>query len=554
MAADITARKRAELAQARSERLLRLITDNLPVLIAYIDSDERYRFLNGQYKRILGVDTERKVGLRVSEALGEERYAPLEVHLKAGLRGEHRQFERVDGVGDEKIYLHTEYIPDRADDGEVSGIFVMAMDITARKRAEAQLQASERRLRDITDQIPAMIGFFDAQERCQFANSTVLRLNGLSIDDVPMGTLRSGIGEEAYALHQPHIAPVLRGERRYFEGHVKRKGRDAYFQAHLVPAFGEDGKVEGFYTMSFDVTPVRLAELASARSEERLRKVTDNLPVLISYIDREQRLQFANATYKSWLGVDVAQALGSRIADVVGAELYEQRRDQLERALDGERVEFEHTAYALGVSRTTQTIYIPDAGDDGTVHGVYALSSDVSALKEVERQLQSLARFDTLTGLPNRLQYNEKLPDALARAERNKSALALMFLDIDKFKHINDSLGHAAGDLVLKEFARRLLDSVRQTDTVARLAGDEFVVILEGLHSSDEPQFVARKIISQMTRPFEIEDRAVSVTTSVGIAFCDGERSAATASRLLARADEALYAAKAAGRNTFCLA
>jgi diguanylate cyclase (GGDEF)-like protein len=122
--------------------------------------------------------------------------------------------------------------------------------------------------------------------------------------------------------------------------------------------------------------------------------------------------------------------------------------------------------------------------------------------------------------------------------------MALMFMDIDKFKSINDGFGHAIGDAVLKEFARRLVDSVRQTDTVARLAGDEFVVILEGLHSAEEPQFVARKILAQMARPFDLDGLELAVTTSVGIAFHDAEGAMTTPSKLLVRADQALYASK----------
>jgi diguanylate cyclase (GGDEF)-like protein len=148
-------------------------------------------------------------------------------------------------------------------------------------------------------------------------------------------------------------------------------------------------------------------------------------------------------------------------------------------------------------------------------------------------------------------QFNEVLPLAVARCGRSGLAMALMFLDVDHFKEVNDKLGHAAGDTILKEFARRLQENMRSTDTVARLGGDEFVVILEGLRNDEEPQLVARKILAGNDRPFEVHGRPLKVTTSVGIAFhASGAEGAAD---LLARADAALYQAKAAGRNTYRL-
>lgn len=549
MVTDVSARHNAELARLRSEKLLRMITDSLPTLIAYIDRDQCYRFANEQYRRLPGVDPEKLVGRTVEAGLGAETYAVLAPYLVAALAGERQQFERISLIDGTPSWLLADYIPDLDEHGVVVGLYAMTADITERRHSEARLRDSEQRLRAITDNIPAMIGHFDAQERCTFANMQVLAVNGLTKADIPHHTLRSGIGEDAYAIHEPYVKAVLRGEACNFEGHLHRRGSDVYVQAHLVPDRADDGSTRGFYIMSFDVTAVRKAELARARSEERLRKITDNLPVLIAYIDREQRIGFANNTYRTWLGIDAASMTGKPAREVLGHELYDQRIGKLSLALNGERVEFESELAGLGVTRIVQTCYIPDVDGSGSVLGVYALTTDVTSLKEVEQQLQALARFDTLTGLPNRLHYNEKLPQALARAGRTGTGMALMFLDIDHFKHINDSFGHAAGDAVLKEFAQRLKKSVRLTDTVVRLAGDEFVVILEGVHQPSEAEGVAVKVISEMTRPFEIDHHMLTVTTSVGISFHDASASETTPGELLDRADKALYQAKGAGRN-----
>jgi diguanylate cyclase (GGDEF)-like protein len=176
----------------------------------------------------------------------------------------------------------------------------------------------------------------------------------------------------------------------------------------------------------------------------------------------------------------------------------------------------------------------------------------LAAMEAAEEQRRQMAHTDTLTGLPNRQSFNEKLTHALARSRRSGKPLALLFLDIDRFKLINDNLGHGAGDQVLRIFGERLVASVREIDTVARLAGDEFVVILEELHTAAETQFIARKIIAAVNRSFELNEGLWDVSTSIGIAFhTDGTLHPAN---LLAAADKALYDAKTGGRNTYRLA
>jgi diguanylate cyclase (GGDEF)-like protein/PAS domain S-box-containing protein len=284
-------------------------------------------------------------------------------------------------------------------------------------------------------------------------------------------------------------------------------------------------------------------------AQRLLRGVTDNLPVLISYLDTEQRVQFYNDTFRSWFGVDPSIHLGREMADVVGAGVYETRRPFVERALGGERVQFTATVQTRVGPRHLDTTFVPHLGDDGEVLGLYALSSDVSVLKEAERRLESLARVDTLTGLPNRLQLNERLPEALARGRRSGEAVAVLFIDVDRFKEINDTLGHPAGDAVLREFARRMRECVRDTDLVARLAGDEFVIVLEGLQGAGEPQMVARKVVERLRQPIRLGDDEITVSGSVGIAF--DPLCASQPEDLIARADQALYEAKRSGRSTF---
>jgi diguanylate cyclase (GGDEF)-like protein/PAS domain S-box-containing protein len=329
-------------------------------------------------------------------------------------------------------------------------------------------------------------------------------------------------------------------------------GREGYFQVNLIPDKNLRGEVVGFYLMSFNITALKEAELRQAESELRLRAITDNMPALITYIDREEKITFANATSREWLGLDPVQVLGRHVQEVSGRDVYLSRQPMLARALSGERVEFETSTQRAGFDRVTQVIYVPDVRADGATHGIFSLALDITALKVVEHKLIELARLDTLTGLPNRLAFNEYLPEAVLRGRLTGHAMALMFLDIDHFKAINDTMGHAVGDAVLAEYARRLLGCVRGTDMVARLAGDEFVLVLEGLNAPGTAATVAAKVVESIrTPPFVVDGQRIEVTTSIGIAYHRAADSSVTAEELLARADVALYNAKAAGRNRF---
>jgi len=432
--------------------------------------------------------------------------------------------------------------------GYVANAFIR--DIRARRAAQHQLEASELRLHEVLGNIPAMVAHFDAEERCLFANDLALKVHGLTKEQAIGRRFKDGVSRQAYALHREHIAQVLSGKKARFEGEEIRDGISTFYEVNLVPEHDADGAVSGFYLMTFDISQMKQAKLEADRSSERLRAIADNLPVMISYIDDRENLQFANRTFEQWTGVPVHSALGRPLRNVIGDALFSQREQPLRQALAGQRVEFEVESVAMGVERVLQTVFIPDVQSVGHVRGVYTLTSDVTALRHAERKMADLARSDPLTGLANRRRFDEWLPEALARARRQRSGLGLMFLDVDHFKQINDKYGHAAGDAVLIEFGQRLKAAVRSTDLVARLAGDEFVVVLEGLHEADECEHVAAKIVAGVRAKLLVDGDDLSVTTSLGVAYLPAQWRGEP-STLLELADRALYQTKEKGRNGF---
>ena len=548
---DITQRLVAQEQLATSESRLKAVTDQVPAMFAYVDRQQVYRFANGQFRNVMGIEPDAVVGRTMREFLGADAHDALLPHVEGALRGEPQHFERTGWKDNAEKHFMARYVPEVSPDGSVPGFFIMVLDITERHHAEVALARSEALVRAITDHMPGLISRMDRDYRYTFANANYVRW--FNLRESPVGrTVAEVFGAATFDEVRPRIDAALGGNDVVFELTNPLRGESRFMEVRYVPNRDEQGEVTGVYTLVTDRTEQRHARDRIEASERQLRAVTDNLPLLITYVDADERLRFMNATFNEWLGVDLAAAIGRPLADVVGADNYASRREYLRAALGGQRVEFEVPSRTLQGPRVLKTVYIPDVRDDGTVRGIFTLGTDVTAQKDVERELQRLARVDTLTGLANRRQFDELLEQSLARYRRARRPLALIYLDIDRFKSINDTHGHGVGDAVLREFARRLESGLRETDVAARLSGDEFVVILDGLGTRDEGVAVANKLLQAIRLPMEVAGRTLPVTASMGLAYLDGTVEV-DAQALMVRADRALYRAKAAGRNGLCV-
>ncbi|MDR6536663.1 diguanylate cyclase (GGDEF)-like protein/PAS domain S-box-containing protein [Variovorax soli] len=544
-----------QIAQERltaSERFLRDVTDNLPAVVAYFDRDQRCLFGNKAGLSMRG-RTRADIGtMTMKESLPDAIYEQLVPHVAKVLTGSPTRSEGTYDRNGKEGFYECHLVPDVRDGGRTVGYYVMTFDITRQKVAERERAAGEARIRTITDNLPALVSHVDASLRYTFVNAHVRALHG---NDELVGRLLADVrGTEDFKMVEPYVRRVLAGEAVTFEktGYSTPGTSQNWYQSHYIPDRDPQGVVQGFYAMTFDVTERKRAEIRSAESEQRLRGLTDNVPALLTELDRDERVIFCNGRYESWLGIPPASIMNRPIREAVGEAHYEMRKPLLARAFAGEVVSFEQTAKLLVGERTLQTTYLPQRNAQGDVVGLYVLANDVTDLKHKQMQLDTLAREDALTGLPNRRSFEERVREALARTRRSDIPIYLLFLDIDYFKSINDSLGHAAGDAVLKEFGRRLKECVRETDMAARYAGDEFVILLEASTGPRAAQLVAEKVLAAMRPAFVLSNRTLQVTTSIGIAR--SEEDDEDFESLMATADSALYAAKKDGRNRFMMA
>jgi diguanylate cyclase (GGDEF)-like protein/PAS domain S-box-containing protein len=286
------------------------------------------------------------------------------------------------------------------------------------------------------------------------------------------------------------------------------------------------------------------------RSEAHLRTIIESEPDCVTVLGRNGRVQEINAAgLRTIEATSLTDVKDSEIARLVAPEFRDTIALMHQRVIAGETVNFDFEIIGLrGTRRWMSCVAAPLPGEDGEVIGQLAIARDITERKLSQDRIEYLATRDTLTGLPNRALLNDRLQQVLAAAHRDSKSLAVLFVDLDRFKIINDTLGHHAGDAMLRETAGRLTQCLRENDTVARQGGDEFIVLLpESDHAA--AALVARKILSAITQPVAVDGHALTVQASIGIAIYPQD--GGDASALLRHADAAMYRAKDAGRNNY---
>jgi len=544
---DVTERVAAEEALRTSEERFRALLQESQDMVVVVDAAGTVEYVSPAGQRIFGRDVASTVGLdgtslvhpddlertvtMLADVMTEPgRVAELQVRV-AHVDGSYRI---VDAIGHNRLA-----------DPAVKGIVLNIRDATERVNAEEALHRSDARFRSLVQNATDVVTVVGPDTLISYASPSIEKVLGYTTAEL-VGTdaLRLIHPDDRASVLEASAEAVESGEATTVEYRaIAKDGSFRYFESITTDLTGEPS-VGGFVTNARDISDRREAEREAARLTEVLER--SNEVVVIS--DPAGKLVYANERAKEFLGIGVDHDVG----ELSSVESRERLRDEIMPLVRSHGIwNGELTLRTAEGDEVPTVATLQGHREHGEIVLISTIAHDITDLKRAQHRLEYEANHDALTGLPNRAMLHEVGEQALGRASRHGTTTAVLFLDLDGFKAINDTLGHDAGDRVLVELGRSLRVGVRTGDLVARLGGDEFCVLCEGVESEQEVLDLGQRICDIVAIPMRVHGRDVQVGTSVGIALDRGGNE--TIGGLVRNADVALYRAKRGGGSRVAL-
>jgi len=544
---DVTERKEAEQKLWESEERLRILTEAAFEGIA-INENGKILDANRAYADMFGYEVPEVRGMPVLELHPPQTRDKVWQKISSGYDEPYEtKGLRKDGTTfDVEIRGKTILYEDRF-------VRVTAIrDITERKRAEEKLKESEERYRAVMEQSTESIWLFDPNTKQVLEpNTSFQRLLGYTAEELRNMTNYDFVAHSDEDIDETVRQKVRKEDSSPRERKYRRKDGtllDVEVNGTLISYQGK----EVVCSVARDLTERKETEARLRESEERFRSAFEDAPVGAAIVDLDRRYLQVNRALCEMLGYSEEELVGKTSPEVTHPEDLKASADRARRVLeegDGNYVLEKRYVHADGhvVWALSGISLVRDA--HGNPDHFVSLFQDVTERKALEERLEHQAFHDSLTSLANRGLFMDRLEHALARLDRGREPIAVLFMDLDNFKVVNDSLGHEVGDKLLGEVAGRLKECVRPEDTAARFGGDEFVILLEGIADLGGATRVADRITDALTAPFDFEGREIFISTSIGIVLAD--EAPDEPGDLLRKADLALYRAKEKGRDRY---
>jgi diguanylate cyclase (GGDEF)-like protein/PAS domain S-box-containing protein len=405
--------------------------------------------------------------------------------------------------------------------------------------------------RQMFDAIPDLILILGTDHRLLWLNRAMAARLGIPREEaIGHRCFRLLHGNDRPAPGCPHSLLLATGTEQHLETTIE--GMAGTFLISASPLRDGEGKLVGSVHIARDVTGQRRMEDELRRERDFTAAILETMDTLMVVLDSSGRIVHFNRACEQLTGYAAEEVKGTPLWDLL---LLPEERDLVQNVFAAMRVgdfpcRYENSWRTRGgegrlISWSNTALRRPD----GSVQYIIATGLDITERHRAEERMARLAHYDLLTDLPNRKLFGDRLQQAMARARRSRRLVAVLFLDLDQFKPVNDRFGHDVGDLLLKQVAERIRASVRETDTIGRIGGDEFVAAIEDLRRPEDAAPVARKIITALRRPFEVMGLTCVIGVSIGAAFypADGDE----LEILVKKADRAIYKAKKAGGNVF---
>lgn len=518
--------------------------DALPGSVLLLETDGSARFVNHSFCDFAGTPPDALVGKgwlellppdsreRAIAAAGRRRDFTLQLRMRRGGQDE--------AASEAWVNLAGRWLEER-------GLHVCVLhDVSTAKRVERAMTMQAEQFRLLANNVPVLIAYYDRDGFCRFANRAYAGTFGLTEETILGRTFPEIIGEEAAREVQPFIDEVNTKSRAvtYVRQLSGPDGAKRWIEVNVLPHLGADGKPSGAFVIVTDITEHRRAAQAVRESEERLNKFMQASAEGIVF-HKAGTIVDANPAACHLLGYTLDEVQGRRTLDFVAPDHAAKMASVTASGLDTsyESVLLHRDTSRIPVELIVRTLVL---GDERLR---MAVVRDLRDRHAAQARIQHLAHHDALTGLPNRMFFMEQLGHQISIAHNGATQMALLFIDLDHFKRVNDSLGHLVGDALLQTVAARISACLRTTDLVARFGGDEFMVLLPGVTHRSDVSEVAVKLLAAIEVPVDVDGRAISVTPSVGIAMFphDGE----SPTELIKHADTAMYLAKSRGRANY---
>jgi len=548
---------------AASEQRYRLIAENASDVIWTTDLNLNYTYVSPSVERVRGTSAEEMIGRPVSDFLSDvcseqvgEAFARELLRIdepgcliRCGVTME-LEVKHKDGS---LLICEARATPLIDSSGEVVGVLGVTRDITDRRRAEDALRTSEERLNLALE--AANDGIWDWDLRTGKAYFSPRYYTMLGYEP---GEFEPSFDSWKALVHPDDLQRAV----DFLAEHVKerRPGYALPFRLRLkngaychilsrgkVVEWDNEGNPVRMVGTHTDVTDLKKSEIESQTRMSAINAASD----MVVITDREGRIEFVNPAFERETGYALDEVLGRNPRVLKSGKHPQEHYSELWKTIkDGKTWRGEMiNRRKNGTVYTEEMTITPVVGEQGEIQRFIAIKRNVTEKKVYEAQLDHMAYHDALTDLPNRLLFSDRLNRVLAHATRQNESVGVMFLDIDHFKYVNDTLGHSIGDQLLTMVADRLGRSVRGADTIARMGGDEFTVIITDVKNPEDTSHTAKRVLEAFSKPFVIGDQELFVTSSVGISiFPSDGRDVET---LVKNADTAMYRAKEQGRNRY---
>ncbi|MGD0022508.1 MAG: PAS domain S-box protein [Smithellaceae bacterium] len=555
---DRTERKRAEEALQKSEEKYRNILENMHEAYYEIDLAGKFTFVNDMVCKHLGYTRKELIGMNnrqvQDETTAKKLYQIFIDVYKTGKPVEAIEAEYIRKDGTNGSYeLSVSLIRDVS--GKPSGFRGISRDATERKLLEGKIRQSEERYRTIIEQMED--GYFetDLRGKFTFVNDAECRNLGYTREELfELKRAQFAEGKNHKALIDLFIEVYKTGipVKAYDLELTKKDGTKSYDEISISLIRNSQGEPTGFRGIARNITERKLLEEKIRQSEERYRTIIEEMEEWYFETDLTGNITFFNDIFSNVLGYSQKELTGLNFRDFIKKEdldsVYRLFNQVFKTGKSTKNFPYEFVRPDGTVTSAEFSIF-PKRDQDAKIVGFRGVGHDITERKRAEEKIQYLATHDALTGLPNRLMFNQLLNHAIQAARRYTRQFAVLFIDLDRFKIINDTLGHDAGDQLLQEIAARLKQTLRAVDIVARLGGDEFVILIEELTDLSQLETVSHRILSAVIKPMTLIGEECRITASIGISIfpkdADDEQS------LMKNADIAMYFAKEEGKNNF---